>query len=211
MIIYSKTREPFFYFALNCFATLLFFPCRSQIRAQGILNNKRFAGTSRIQPIDQENLTTFLNCSNDALNNPCFKPDQKENIQKWQEIIQTSFYRDSQQPRKPKPGRNNQMARNRNLSNRTASNRGSTRNLRIVLTSLNYRLDVKNFLSIENMRVKTLYRGNSHSHQRSVPNPMSFSNNWSLQNSFPQKSSQNFSPNTLSPPQVTVFKCMKWT
>jgi len=128
-------------------------------------------GTSRIQPTDQENLTTFLNCSNDALNNPCFKPDQKENILKWQEIIQTSFYRD-QQPRKPKPGRNNQMARNRNLSNRTVSNRGSTRNI----------------------------RGNSHSHQRSVPNPMSFSNNWSLQNSFPQKS-QNFSPNTLSPPQ----------
>merc|ERR1712168_1193374 len=57
-----------------------------------------------------------------------------------------------------------QMARNRNLSNRTVSNRGSTRNI----------------------------RGNSHSHQRSVPNPMSFSNNWSLQNSF---------PNTLSPPQ----------
>ena len=94
------------------------------------------------------------------------------------------------------------MARNRNLSNRTASNRGSTRNLRIVLTSLNYRLDDRNVLSFE--RVKTLYRGNSHSHQRSVPNPMSFSNNWSLQNSFPQKS-QNFSPNTLSPPQVKVI------
>ena len=101
------------------------------------------------------------------------------------------------------------MARNRNLSNRTASNRGSTRNLRIVLTSLNYRLDDKNFLSFENKRVKTLYRGNSHSHQRSVPNPMSFSNNWSLQNSFSQKSSQNFSPNTLSPPQVRGFQMYK--
>ena len=56
---------------------------------------------------------------------------------------------------------------------------------------------------IINLKI-TLKRGNSHSHQRSVPNPMSFSNNWSLQNSFPQKS-QNFSPNTLSPPQVDLL------
>ena len=133
---------------------------------------------------DEDNLTLFLSCADMAIKNPCFRNDEIDNIKKWHEIIQTSYYR---YVPKLKKSRSTGLSNHRRNQGQNQSGSGSGN---------------RNSGIHRNSSSRINQSRNNHSHQRSVPNPaMNYTTNWNLQNS-PSQQFHNYSSNTLSPPQV---------
>ena len=140
------------------------------------------------QPNAEDDISTFLFCTDQAIKNACFSTHDKDNLRKWHEIIQSCQARKKQRSSVTKSNVSN-MQNQRRPNGGPGNNRG---------------------LGLKTMQRRPFH----HSHQRSVPNHCqtgqtgtmgSWMQHVQQQQQHPSASgnqyTHQYSPSALSPPQ----------
>jgi len=145
------------------------------------------------QPNAEDDISTFLFCTDQAIKNACFSTHDKDNLRKWHEIIQSCQARKKQRSSVTKSNVSN-MQNQRRPNGGPGNNRG---------------------LGLKTMQRRPFH----HSHQRSVPNHCqtgqtgtmgSWMQHVQQQQQHPSASgnqyTHQYSPSALSPPQQNFHR-----